>query len=152
MSSTNDDDAWRAIVENYGERAAIDPADDPAGAAAAEEPAPVWSSWDSGDAGGSGEIVDVPDRDLPDLDLPDPEDRFVPPTPPPLPRPPRDRLLAWVGLFGSPLVLLVCLLLGIDLPPIIGYALVGGFVGGFLYLVFRMPREPGDPFDDGARL
>ena len=34
----------------------------------------------------------------------------------------------------------------------IGYLLVGGFVGGFVYLVTRMPRGPRDPADDGARL
>ena len=30
--------------------------------------------------------------------------------------PARDRLLAWLGVFGSPAILLVCLVLGIDLP------------------------------------
>ena len=30
--------------------------------------------------------------------------------------------------------------------------LVGGFLGGFGYLVAQMPRGPRDPFDDGARL
>ena len=55
-------------------------------------------------------------------------------------------------MFGSPVVLLVCLVFGIDLPQLVAYLLVGGFVGGFLYLVIRMPRGPRDPDDDGAKL
>jgi hypothetical protein len=79
-------------------------------------------------------------------------DRFVPPTPPPLPTPTTDRLIAWLGVFGSPVVLLVCLVFGIDLPQLVAYLLVAGFVGGFLYLVIQMPRGPRDPDDDGAQL
>ena len=78
------------------------------------------------------------------------EDRFVPPVPPPLPRPTRDRAAAWAGLFGSPAVLLVCLVLGIALPRLVSYLLVGAFVGGFCYLVWQMPSGPRDPGDDGA--
>jgi hypothetical protein len=79
-------------------------------------------------------------------------DRFVPPPPPPLPKVPRDRLIAWAGVFGSPAVLLFCLILDFHLPTLLGYTLIAGFVGGFIYLVAQMPRGPRDPFDDGARL
>jgi len=136
----NEDEAWRSIVEHYGDRADVDPE-------------------------GSGPLAfPDPDDDLDDLDGPAPEplvdttrdvweaERFVPPPPPPLPKVPRDRLVAWTGVFGSPTVLLVCLVVGIHLPALVGYALIGGFVGGFLYLVVQMPRGPRDPFDDGARL
>ena len=41
---------------------------------------------------------------------------------------------------------------GVSLPVWLGYLLVVAFVGGFLYLVTRMPRGPRDPADDGARL
>ena len=75
-----------------------------------------------------------------------------PPTPPPLPHVSRDRMLAWVGLFGSPAVLLTALVVGIHLPSLVGYLLVAGFIGGFLYLVVQMPSGPADPWDDGARL
>ena len=89
---------------------------------------------------------------LADDDLED-EDGFVPPPPPPLPRLPPDRLLAWLGLFGSPTVLLVCLVVGVSLPPWLAYLLVAWFVGGFGYLVATMPRgTDADPWDDGARL
>ena len=113
MQPDNEDEAWRAIVENYGERPTVDPDEPP-------------------------EDVD--------------EERFVPPPPPPVPRTSPDRLAAWGGLFGAPLVLLVVLLLGRSLPAWLGYVLVAWFVGGFLYLVVQMPSGPRDPGDDGARL
>jgi hypothetical protein len=125
----NEDEAWRAIVENYGDRPDLDPADAPPEAAAREEPpvAPVPAPTDD-------------------------DERFVPPPPPPVPRSSPDRLAAWAGLFGAPLVLLVALVLNVSLPTWAGYVLVAWFVGGFLYLVVRMPSGPRDPGDDGARL
>ncbi|NPC95437.1 hypothetical protein [Nocardioides sp. zg-DK7169] len=131
MQRGNDDEVWRGIVENYGERPQLD--DAPAPVEPAEpEPEPF-----------AAYVVD-PD--------PEPEEGFVPPTPPPLPRPTRDRFVAWAGVFGSPAILLLCLLFGVSLPGIVSYLLVSGFVGGFVYLVWRMPREPRDPWDDGARV
>ena len=129
MPRSNEDEAWRAIVDNYGDRAELDPAEVPA-----PEPAP--------------DPFAVPAELSAAFD----EDRFVPPPPPPLPSVPRDRMLAWIGLFGSPTVLLTALVLGIGLPSLIGYLLVGAFIGGFVYLVVQMPRGPHDPYDDGARI
>ena len=77
----------------------------------------------------------------------------MPPTPPPLPKLSPDRLLAWAGLFGSPTILLVCLVLDVRLVPWMAYLLVASFIGGFAYLVVKMPRNTDiDPWDDGARL
>ena len=124
----NDDAVWREIVANYGDRPVVDPE-----AAPEPEPQPAeppelapQSAWV--------------------------EERFVPPPPPPLPRLPVDRLLAWSGVFLSPLILLVATVLQLDLPTIVSYLLVGGFLGGFGYLVANMPRGPRDPYDDGAVL
>ena len=80
------------------------------------------------------------------------EERFVPPPPPPLPRVSKDRLAAWLGVFVSPVLLLVATVLRIPLPTIVAWLLVAAFLGGFGYLVAQMPRGPRDPFDDGARL
>lgn len=138
MQPDNDDDAWRAIVDNFGDRAELPPDPEPSPAAR-----PV-------------EGVDFPL--LSDAFGPEPaafveeDETFVPPPPPPLPVVPRDRMLAWIGLFGSPTLLLLSLILGIHLPGLVGWGLVLGFLGGFGYLVLTMPREPRDPFDDGARL
>jgi hypothetical protein len=126
---SNEDEAWRAIVENYGDRAELDPDEAPV-----PEPAP--------DA-----FADPAEPTAAHDD-----DRFVPPPPPPLPHVPRDRLLAWSGLFGAPTVLLTALVLGIRLPSLVGYLLIAAFIGGFVYLVVQMPRGPHDPYDDGARI
>ena len=80
------------------------------------------------------------------------EDTYVPPEPPPLPVPEPDRGIAWAGVVGAPLLLLVSLLFSIGLPSWVGYLMVAWFVGGFCYLVARMPKEPRDPWDDGSRL
>lgn len=61
-------------------------------------------------------------------------------------------MVAWAGVLGSPLVLLCALVFGFSLPAWLGYLLVAGFVGGFLYLVVKMPREPREPWDDGAQV
>jgi len=124
VTAPDEDELWRSIVDNYGDRAEL--AEDESAAAAvapAPEPAAVQA-----------------------------EDRYVPPPPPPLPHPDTKRLVAWVGLFGVPTLLLVCLVLGISLPALAAYAMIGWFVGGFGYLVVLMPRGPRDPSDDGARL
>lgn len=131
--------AWAAIVANFGERAVLDPADEP-DTAARSEPAPS-SAADPG-----------PDPDDAIDALLEEEQRFVPPDPPPVPMPPPDRLAAWIGVFGSPAVLLVCLVVGVTIPTLLGWALVIGFIGGFCYLLARSPGTPRDPGDDGSRV
>ncbi|MEQ6901173.1 hypothetical protein [Nocardioides sp. YIM 152588] len=136
-----EDAAWQAIVANYGERPALDPteiaeearpepADPPPGPRGTGAPAPE-----------AAEAPEVPD-----------EDAFVPPEAPPVPVPSLDRLAAWVGVLGSPAVLLVCLIAGLSIPTWLGWLLVVGFIGGFGYLLYRMPGSPRDPWDDGARV
>ena len=80
------------------------------------------------------------------------EGHFVPPTPPPMPVLDPRRRLAWAGLFGSPLLMLLVVVLGWHLPDWLMFLLAVGFAGGFIYLVATMPkRRPGDGSgDDGA--
>ena len=130
----DDDDAWRAIVDNYGDRPELE---EPPATVVRPEPAPPTAPEERTWA--------EPDSDWT-------TDRFVPPPPPPLPTTTPDRQAAWIGVFGSPAVLLICLILGVGLPQLIAYALVAAFVGGFVYLVVTMTREPRDPDDDGAVL
>jgi hypothetical protein len=82
----------------------------------------------------------------------DEEGHFVPPEPPPLPAVEPRRRLAWIGMFGSPLVMVAFVVLGWGLPGIAIGTLVLAFVGGFGYLVATMPRKrPGEESgDDGA--
>jgi hypothetical protein len=147
---TADELAWQSIVDNYGDRAELD--DRPEQPA---EPQPPASDAPFGGRFGdpSAFLVDEPDdpytgREPADVE----EEGYVPPPPPPLPVVAPDRGLAWAGVFGSPIVLLVALIVGIDLPSWLGYLLIAAFVGGFVYLVLKMPREPRDPWDDGAQV
>jgi hypothetical protein len=144
----DEDAAWREIVENYGERPAIGTPEerrDP------EEPAPQ----------DEGEAREERLKGLfrPTWDGPtqteatwEDEGHFVPPNPPPVHVSDPRRRLAWTGLFGSPFVMLVAVVLGWRLPDWIMFGLACGFAGGFVYLVATMPkRRPGDGSgDDGA--
>lgn len=127
---------WQRIVDNFGERAVLEPADDPPADAATAR----FQRDDDAD--------DPPDP----IDLVHPDDEFVPPTPPPIPRPPLDRLAAWLGVFGIPAVVLLCIVVGISVPTWLGLLLAAGFLGGFGYLVWRMSNDPREPWDDGAVL
>ena len=128
---------WQRIIDNFGERATLEPEDLP----------PV-------DAGPTRHHDALDDLDDPPevRDEVHPTDEFVPPTPPPIPRPPLDRLLAWLGVFGIPAAVLFCIVTGISVPTWLGLLMAAGFVGGFGYLVLRMSDEPRDPWDDGAVL
>jgi hypothetical protein len=114
-----DDDAWRQIVDNYGEPPVL-PLEQPP----AEAPEPFH------------------------LELYDEE--FVPPPLPPPAVISAERRLAWVGLVGCPVGLVVVNLLHYALPGILVGGLVIGFLAAFGYLVATM--EPHDPDDDGARV
>ena len=139
--------AWREIVEHYGERPVLD------GEASRGAPEEVRATEDPR----AGEPL--PD-DLADDDEVEAREeaiaaaeRFRPPPPPPLPRPRTwQRGLAWSGIFVAPALALVIGLLSIYVTPLLGWALVVWFVGGFLYLVRVMPRAPRDPWDDGSRV
>lgn len=135
---------WREIVENYGDRPVIEPAPEPADESHVEPREP------SAGLGPSDDVFDYDDARF-EYEEPD-EDRFIPPVPAPMPRARPDRLAAWLGVLGSPAVVLVLLLSGLSVDPVIGWLLVAAFVGGFGYLVATMPREPRDPWDDGAKL
>ena len=139
----SEDEAWRSIVDNFGDRARLDdeppePPHDPAADEVHQVPEPpVAAPGPSPDAA----------RDE------DPEERFVPPVPPPAPRLPLPQRLAWLAVLGSPALLFVALLFSYDLPSLVGYALVAGFLGGFGYLVATMQRaDERNPWDDGAQL
>ena len=150
MQRDSDEDAWRAIVDNYGERIELD---DESSVEPAVEPDEQQGYDAAGGAGLQRLFRPLPEPQAESEDLEDELDEFVPPTPPPMPRSSPDRLLAWAGLFGSPTILLFCLVLDIGMMPWLAYLLVASFIGGFAYLVVKMPRNTDiDPWDDGARL
>jgi hypothetical protein len=138
----SDEDAiWRSIIENYGERPTIEEQEIEVPPSLRDlEPRPEPGAPEQ-----SEEPAELDDRDR------DPDDHFVPPAPPPIPRPETPRLLAWIGLFGVPVLVLVALVARIPLPSWLGLFLMAWFVGGFVYLVASMRPRPED-YDDGARL
>ena len=127
-----DEAAWRSIIDNYGERPEL--GDEPE---IEVPPSPRGILPEDEDT--SPEPVEV-------------EEHYIPPPPPPLPRPEPPRLLAWLGLFGVPMFVLVCLLTHLDLPSWLGLILMVWFVGGFVYLIATMRPGAGDDYDDGAVL
>jgi hypothetical protein len=80
------------------------------------------------------------------------EGHFVPPTPPPIPRPAPIRLAAWLAVLVGPVVMTVVAALGWWVPDIVTTGLVIGFVSGVVYLIATMGDGPRDPYgpDDGA--
>jgi hypothetical protein len=83
-------------------------------------------------------------------DVDDPQDRFVPPEPPPITSTDLPSRLAWVGVIGAPLFLLIAALVWRALPTLVVIAALAAFIGGFVTLVARLPRDRGDGNDDGA--
>lgn len=92
--------------------------------------------------GPSGETDDLED----DLEA----ERFVPPEPPPLPRGGFSTTFAWVCLLGGPLFLVFGALAWKDVPGGLILTAVAAFIGGFVMLVARLPRDHPDDPDDGA--
>lgn len=181
VDRSKEDALWRAIVENYGERADLDAsrADGPnAATVGAPESAtdtatdtvetqpesPTEPTEPATDDGGdvavgadgtdheAARAAEAARREREFEAQHEVPEQFVPPEPPPLPYVPPSRLLAWCLMVGGPVLLLLSLVLDFWLPGILQLLAVAGFVGGFVYLVIRMPRDPRDPWDDGARV
>ena len=166
--------AWRAIVENYGERAVLEPptreTHRPAPGHSGVERAQDERSAPSLDPGHSTEPPIAPSRraaDVPGDRLGDSlgdslgdagrtsssdHEHFVPPDPPPLPKPTPARRLAWSGLFVPPVLMLLAVVFAWTFPMWFSLALVASFVGGFVFLVVTMPNGEGEDSDDGAVL
>ncbi len=150
-SGPEDQDAqWQAIVEGYGDHPEFpgprpdagsdpgpDPAPDPDRLASLFRPA--WRP-------------EEPPED--EGDLWSDSDTYVPPPPPPVPRPRGWRLVAWLGVLGVPLSLVVIAVLRIVVPTWCGVLALAWFIGGFGYLVSQMrgPDDPDSGWDDGAVL
>lgn len=126
-----EDDAWRDIVAHYGDRPELpdlplEPLVEPPVALPVRQP-----------AGARAEET--------------PADRYVPPDPPPATLPRGPRAVAWAGVLGPPVVLLVFIVLGVGMPGWVAFLLFVAFVGGFGYLVATMRKnDDSDPWDDGA--
>lgn len=88
-----------------------------------------------------------------DADGHDADHHYVPPEPPPLGRPDLPTGIAWAGVLGGPVVLLLAAALALDLPSLLTAACVIGFIGGVVFLVMTMDDGRGrDGWDDGAQV
>jgi len=130
-----EDADWQALVDSYGDR--------PEFPEVAESPIELEPAEDE---------VLLP-AELSEQRYED-DDRYIPPTPPPLPRPRGMRLVAWFGLFGVPALVLICIMVKVSLPSFLSLLFLAWFVGGFGYLVATMngPKDPDAGWDDGAVL
>ncbi len=80
------------------------------------------------------------------------EGHFVPPPPPEIPEGTPIKRLAWAGVLGGPLIILLIALTGWDPPGIVGISAGLATLAGFVTLVWQMPEGREDGWDDGARL
>ena len=134
MNRPDEDTAWKDIVDSYGDRPEF-PEFPPEPAPRAEWPEPepepfeLEATWED-------------------------EGHFVPPEPPPLPRPRGLRALAWAGVFGMPALMILLVIVRWSPPSPVGLIMIVWFIGAFGYLVATMdgPRDPDDDWDNGAVL
>ena len=108
----------------------------PQPARSTDEPVIIWR--------GSHEDIDA------EIERAVPDEHFVPPDPPPLPRADAVTWAAWIAVIGAPLILLALTALGVSSRMIVT-ACIAGFLAGIGVLITRMRthRDPYDP-DDGA--
>lgn len=133
--------------------------------APATDPVPRWSVLEDADAlppfepperpplssrllrsSGPAEPAPVPDHEV--------DDHFVPDPPPPLPESDRVTRLAWAGLIGGPVLIMIAAVFGLSLGGWVLVAALAAFLGGFATLILRMGdrRSDDDGWDDGAVL
>ncbi len=151
VDETNDDLSWARIVAEFDQPVGADqrswPADedlreaDPVADPVADAVADAGAR--SGDTGARSRDVDPADPTTGRLD----EGHYVPPPPPPLPQLDPVNQVAWVGLVGGPLLLVIAVLFSIALPQFLSLLAVAGFVAGFITLVARMKDPPDDDRD-----
>jgi hypothetical protein len=79
----------------------------------------------------------------------DHSDDFVPPDPP-LPRGDAVSTAAWAAVLLGPAFLLFAVLFWKTAPQLLMLAAVAAFIGGFVFLVSRLPSTRDDDEDDGA--
>lgn len=164
----DDDRTWAELVENFHSSSDDKPQDGQRRWPEAEDVAsddedddylhsPTFTAWiDAGerDEAKANEPAPAGDLDGEGDEGGDRDDRaanhFEPPPPPPIPRGDAVSRAAWAGVLGSPALLVLLSLLQWSPPGWMTFALVAGFVGGFVVLIARLRgHHPDDP-DNGA--
>ncbi len=161
IDTTSEDLAWAQIVSGYDQpRHGEAPWPSTEDVSDADESATVaGDAEDRSDEMGYDDAVrrrtqadDEAPHPTPTTPAPDDgAEAFVPPPPPPLPHLEPRKQVAWLGVVGGPLLLLVSVLFGLHLPAWLSTLAVGGFVVGFVALVVMMGGDDEDSgWDDGA--
>lgn len=159
LESRNDDLTWEQIVATFDQPVSRESAGWPA-----QEDIDTSAQASGVDSHSLPEASTASPAEWDRWRQPAPEDRdesddpfevkehFVPPPPPPLPRLDPAKQLAWLGLIGGPLLLLVAALFTIALPTWVSLLAVAGFVGGFIMLIATMDDSSDEDrdSDDGA--
>jgi hypothetical protein len=109
-----------------------------------------WGDREDDARNADDEFLAVTWRARDDGERPDREEHFVPEPPAPLPHLEPYKQLAWAGVVGGPLALLISALTGLALPEWITWLAIVGFVGGFITLVATMSDDDDWDPDDGA--
>ncbi len=139
MTPRDEDEVWKDIVDRYDESPA---GEDVPAAEAVVSPEPAVAPPELPEPSEPAELWNpVPWED---------EGRFVPPVPPRVAMPEPPRLIAWLGIFVAPALLLLFLVFNWVMPQWASTLLIIWFVGGFGFLIATMKSEPRDPGDDGA--
>ena len=153
MTSADEDEIWRSIVENYGERALPDPerrGERPERTESTEPDAQTPPFEAPFDPQPADEDEQQPAAAEP-TDA-DESDAFVPPPAPPAPQVAPSRRAAWIAVIGVPVTFVLLALTGRSVSGPMAVLLLTCMVAGFVHLVWTMPKEPRDPFDDGSRV
>jgi hypothetical protein len=157
------EEAWAAIVEDLTSSPGPDSSLDSGGAAGAD---PQSEGTDAGLAALFEPLRRAHARPDPDpaaaekdddpaafVDNWEDEGHFVPPPPPDIPEGTPIKRLAWAGLIGGPIALILIALTGWDAPRVVTIAAGLVTLAGFATLVWQMPDAREDSgWDDGARL
>ena len=126
--SAAEDEAWAAIVENFGERVELTDED------VIPEP-----------------INLIPIEPEPVSAIVESDDHFVPPEVPRVGLADGPRGAAWLGLLGAPTLFVIALLTGISVPHWLALFAVVAFLVSLGYLIATMRgSNDDDPWDDGA--
>ncbi|MCX5396533.1 hypothetical protein [Streptomyces sp. NBC_00102] len=170
----DEDAAWAAIVAGYGEeppdppgakpfkpvRDLVLPDEDQINRLTDEDRPERPADKGNGKSGLGSSVVFAPgvggprDHVLPDGDADgdgdgtDSEGHFVPPEPPPLPEADATSKFAWLGVVGSPVLMLLAVLLGWEMTWWLTTVCIGGFLGGCATLVARMPHDDDEDLGD----
>ncbi|WP_328995118.1 hypothetical protein OG394_11220 [Kribbella sp. NBC_01245] len=157
IARSSEDAEWQALVAQFDEAPATDSASETGEAGTAT--VPRWPAIEDLDIEiDRSEPVRISD-DQPEpepkprvADAKDPHEHYIPPEPPRGPRLDWISRLAWTGVIGGPLVLVLVALLDIGSGSRLTLLGALGFAAGFLTLVIRMKdRLPADEGgDDGA--